>query len=44
MDTAPENDKQVFFFPKRTPPVSVRAATREEAEALLENPNHEENV
>lgn len=27
----------VFFFPKRNPPVSVRAASREEAESLLED-------
>lgn len=31
-----------FFFPKRNPPVSVRAATREEAERILEGTNHTE--
>jgi hypothetical protein len=27
----------VFFFPKNNPPVSVRANTKEEAEALLKD-------
>lgn len=26
---------EAFFFPKRNPPVSVRAASREEAERIL---------
>lgn len=40
-ETAPERS-QVFFFPKHNPPVSVRAASREEAERLLADPNHKE--
>jgi hypothetical protein len=29
-------EEQNFFFPKRNPPVSVRARSREEAEAKLD--------
>jgi hypothetical protein len=29
-------NSELFFFPKRNPPVSVRAASREEAERILE--------
>lgn len=43
MDQEREDSSRIFFFPKRNPPVSVRAATREEAERLLETPNHTEN-
>jgi hypothetical protein len=31
-----EGQGRTFFFPKRNPPVSVRAASRKEAEALLD--------
>ncbi len=44
MDTDRKDRGQVFFFPKRKPPVSVRAASREEAEAALEASNRKENV
>ena len=37
-DTEPK--KQVFFFPKNSPPVSVEAETIEEAEAKLEEINN----
>jgi hypothetical protein len=30
------HEEQSFFFPKRNPPVSVRAHSREEAEAKLD--------
>jgi hypothetical protein len=43
MDTERKDRSQVFFFPKRNPPVSVRAASREEAEQLLETPNRKEH-
>lgn len=43
MDQEREDRSRVFFFPKRNPPVSVRAGSREEAERLLETPNHTEN-
>ena len=39
MDTERADRSTVFFFPKHTPPTSVRAKTREEAEALLETSN-----
>ena len=45
-----EERSRVFFFPKHNPPVSIRAASREEAEKLLagqeprlEDPNQKEN-
>lgn len=41
MDTEAEDRSQVFFFPKRNPPVSIRATSLEEAERLLET-NHKE--
>jgi hypothetical protein len=31
-----DGDEHDFFFPKRNPPVSVRARSREEAEAKLD--------
>ena len=37
MDADKADRSEVFFFPKRNPPVSVRAASREEAEKLLDN-------
>lgn len=43
MDQKRDDRSRVFFFPKRNPPVSVRATSREEAERLLETPNHTEN-
>jgi hypothetical protein len=39
MDTERKERSQVFFFPKRNPPASVRADSREEAEQLLEASN-----
>jgi len=42
MDTDREDRSEMFFFPKRNPPVSVRAASREEAERLLEANNTKE--
>jgi hypothetical protein len=33
---------RLFFFPKRVPPVSVRAETQAEAERLLEAANRKE--
>lgn len=41
MDTESEARSQIFFFPKRNPPVSIRAKSLEEAERLLET-NHKE--
>jgi hypothetical protein len=41
MDPEKGSRSRLFFFPKRNPPVSVRAASREEAERLL-NTNHKE--
>jgi hypothetical protein len=35
MAVANANSSPVFFFPKHNPPVSIRAASREEAEKLL---------
>lgn len=35
MDTDQEDRSELFFFPKHTPPVSIRATSREEAEAQL---------
>lgn len=43
MDTEREDRSQTFFFPKRNPPVSIRAASREEAEKELEASNPKEN-
>lgn len=31
-----EGEEQEFFFPKRNPPVSIRAKSREEAERILD--------
>lgn len=39
MDTANPDSTEVFFYPKHTPPTSVRAATREEADRILEASN-----
>lgn len=36
MDTPREGGSETFFFPKRNPPISVRAASREQAEKQLE--------
>ena len=36
MEPAVESRSELFFFPKRNPPVSIRAANLEEAEHLLE--------
>jgi len=41
MDVPAQDSSRVFFFPKRNPPVSVRANTRAEAEELLDT-NHQE--
>lgn len=38
----PEEETELFFFPKNSPPVSIRAASREEAERLLEASNTKE--
>ena len=37
MDTDKADRSEIFFFPKRNPPVSVRAASRAEAEKLIDN-------
>lgn len=42
MDARRTERSQVFFFPKRNPPVSVRAASLQEAEVLLEATNRKE--
>lgn len=42
MGAAPEEGGTLFFFPKRNPPVSVRAASRQEAERILETTNDKE--
>lgn len=41
MDVESEVRSQIFFFPKRNPPVTVRATSLEEAERLLETNNKE---
>jgi len=44
METDKEDRSLVFFFPKHAAgPVSVRAASREEAEKQLEDPNTKEH-
>lgn len=35
MSDVPVDERQSFFFPKHNPPVSVRAATFEEAQEIL---------
>lgn len=42
MSSERDEGSVVFFFPKHTPPTSVRAATREEAERILEDTNKKE--
>lgn len=42
MDTDGEDRSELFFFPKHSPPVTVRAASREEAERTLEATNPKE--
>lgn len=42
MSASEEDGKEVFFFPKRNPPITVRATSLEEAEKLLEDTNHKE--
>ena len=42
MEPEREARSELFFFPKRNPPVTIRAASREEAERLLEDPNPQE--
>jgi len=32
---SPEPDEQEYFFPKHTPPVTIKAKSREEAEEKL---------
>ena len=44
MEAERADRSQVFFFPKHNPPTSIRAASRAEAERLLETPNPKENV
>lgn len=43
MDADPEDRSRVFFFPKRNPPVSIRANSREEALEILEASNTKEH-
>lgn len=42
MDAERSDRSSLFFFPKRTPPASIRAASREEAERLLDATNPQE--
>ncbi len=47
MEPSKADRSELFFFPKRNPPVSIRAASLEEAERklsseLLETPNPKE--
>lgn len=42
MDSDRGDRSSLFFFPKRNPPTSVRAETREEAERLLDATNPKE--
>lgn len=42
MSTKDGDGSEVFFFPKHNPPISVRAASREEAERILKANNEQE--